>query len=58
MDLNNNLYQQFLSAELEKQTGIKSNSELLTCIGSSNDTVIDCPAWHNTGKEFVAIVHN
>lgn len=27
-DINNNLYQQFLRSELEKQTGIKSNKDL------------------------------
>ena len=43
---------------MTKTTGIQA-SELLSCEGSANDTVLDCPVSHNAGaKEFVVVVHN
>jgi hypothetical protein len=41
-----------------KITGIKSG-ETETCIGSSNDTVIECPIFNkSSAAEFIVITHN
>jgi len=55
------LYNQELSKILEEETGIKLNQSLVTCQGSQNSTVIDCPVSNPANKnatEFVAVVHN
>jgi hypothetical protein len=59
MDINNYLYQDFLKIEMKKQIGINANTDLKTCIGSNNDTVLDCPVYGKHYKEeFIVIVHN
>lgn len=59
MDINNQLYQDFLKIEMQKQTGIHANQDLKTCVGSSNDTVLDCPVYGKHYKdEFIVLVHN
>lgn len=55
------LYNKELSKILEEETGIRTNQSLVTCLGSQNSTVIDCPISNPVNKnatEFVVVVHN
>jgi len=44
MDINNKVYKSIISDNMKKETGI-STSELTTCLGASNNTVIECPIF-------------
>jgi len=58
MDRNEEVYKKALGEILERTTGIQA-SQLLSCEGSANDTVLDCPIARNeAAKEFVVVVHN
>lgn len=55
-------YKKFLADKLSRDTGIfvkNSTSDLLTCVGSQNDTVLDCPVnTHQNQNEFIVAIHN
>jgi len=47
--------------EILAQNGINAKNgadSLLRCVGSNNDTVIDCPVAKNSGKDFIVAVQN
>lgn len=60
MDRNNVVYKGELEQALLRHTGLKAKPGSLTnCLGSSNDTVQDCPVNRNLDKkEFIVIAHN
>ena len=45
-----------------KETGVfvkNSTTDLFTCVGSQNDTVLDCPINdHQNQTEFMVAIHN
>ena len=45
-----------------KETGIfvkNSTTDLITCVGSQNDTVLDCPINdHQAQNEYIVAIHN
>ena len=51
-------YQKLIQSEFERITGQKSNKDLLTCLNSQNDTVLDCPISKNPDLPMTVIVHN
>lgn len=55
-------YKKWLADKLAKDTGIfvrNSTTDLITCVGSQNDTVLDCPVNdHQDQAEFVVAIHN
>jgi hypothetical protein len=49
-----------LTDSLKKNTGIQS-SEIASCVGQQNNTVIECPIYDNKNdqrSEFIVIGHN
>lgn len=55
-------YKQWLADKLVKDTGItvkNSTNDLVQCVGSQNDTVLDCPVNdHQNQNEFIVAIHN
>jgi hypothetical protein len=55
-------YKKWLADKLDKETGIivkNSTTDLITCVGSQNDTVLDCPVNdHQKQDEFIVAIHN
>jgi len=46
---------------MSKETGIsvKNSTDLLMCVGSQNDTVLDCPINDKQNQsEFIVAIHN
>jgi hypothetical protein len=60
MDFSNVPYKKILAEGLRKNTGIVA-SELASCVGSQNNTVIECPIYdkkNDQKTEFIVIGHN
>ncbi len=55
-------YKKWLSDKMGKETGVfvkNSTTDLFTCVGSQNDTVLDCPINdHQNQTEFMVAIHN
>lgn len=55
-------YKKWLADKLSKETGVNvknSTTDLFTCVGSQNDTVLDCPVNNYKNKdEFIVAIHN
>ena len=55
-------YKKWLADKMSKETGISvknSTTDLIRCVGSQNDTVLDCPVNdHKNQNEFIVAIHN
>lgn len=47
---------------MSKETGVNvknSTTDLMMCVGSQNDTVLDCPIYNRQNhSEFIVAIHN
>jgi len=60
MDKTNDIYKRMIGDLMEQNLGFRS-ANLSTCIGTSNDTVLDCPvneADNEKKAAFLVVVHN
>lgn len=53
----NKVYGKELQRKLKKYAGISAET-LVQCVGSSNDTVQDCPQKDEEVSSFIMVAHN
>jgi hypothetical protein len=52
-------YKKWIQNQIADQAGVKVEKDILTCVGTQNDTVLDCPVqFQQDKKEFIVVIHN